>query len=166
MKGFRDFITRGNLIDLAVAVVIGTAFTAIVTAIVKDFITPLIGAFFGGKNNSFENLTFTVHGSKFAYGDLINAVMSFLIIAAVVYFLIVAPMAKLVLRLHGVKQATERDCPECLSSIPIAARRCKYCTVELASPTAGSSYPVYESGLGPGPGRPEPRRSWRGQHNA
>ena len=141
MKGFRDFITRGNLIDLAVAVVIGTAFTAIVTAIVKDLITPLIGAFFGGKNNSFENLTFTAHGSKFAYGDLINAIVTFLIIAAVVYFLIVAPMAKLVLRLHGVKEATERDCPECLSSIPIAAKRCKYCTVELASLTAGSASP-------------------------
>jgi large conductance mechanosensitive channel len=162
LKGFRDFITRGNLIDLAVAVVIGTAFTAIVTAIVKDFITPLIGAFFGGKNNSFENLTFTVHGSKFAYGDLINAVVSFLIIAAVVYFLIVAPMAKLVLRLHGVKEATERDCPECLSSIPIAARRCKYCTVELASLTPDRAHHAYESGLGPGPGRPEPRRSWGG----
>ena len=149
MKGFRDFITRGNLIDLAVAVVIGTAFTAIVTAIVKDLITPLVGAIWG-KSNSFENLTFTLHGSKFAYGDLINAVVSFLIIAAVVYFiifmavvyfLIVAPMAKLVLRLHGVKEATERDCPECLSSIPIAARRCRYCTVELDSLTAGSSGP-------------------------
>jgi large conductance mechanosensitive channel len=137
VKGFRDFITRGNLIDLAVAVVIGTAFTAIVTAIVKDFITPLVGAIFGGKGN-FENLTFTVHGSKFAYGDLINAVVTFLIIAAVVYFLIVAPMAKLLLRLHGAKEATERDCPECLSSIPIAAKRCAYCTVELASLTAES----------------------------
>ena len=136
MKGFRDFITRGNLIDLAVAVVIGTAFTAIVTAIVKDFITPLIGAFFGGKNNSFENLTFTVHGSKFAYGDLINAIVTFLLIAAVVYFLIVAPMARLVLRLHGVKEATTRDCPECLSSIPLAAKRCMYCML----PQTGMAY--------------------------
>jgi large conductance mechanosensitive channel len=138
VKGFRDFITRGNLIDLAVAVVIGTAFTAIVTAIVKDLITPLIGAIWGA-NNSFENLTFTVHGSKFAYGDLINAIVTFLIIAAVIYFLIVAPMAKLVLRLHGAREATERDCPECLSSIPIAANRCRYCTVELASLAAESS---------------------------
>ncbi|HEX6526834.1 MAG TPA: large conductance mechanosensitive channel protein MscL [Streptosporangiaceae bacterium] len=138
MKGFRDFITRGNLLDLAVAVVIGTAFTAIVTAIVKDLITPLIGAIWG-KKNSFENLTFMLHGSKFAYGDLINAIVTFLIIAVVVYFLIVAPMARIVLRLHGVKEATERDCPECLSSIPIAARRCKYCTAELASLTASSS---------------------------
>lgn len=134
VKGFRDFVTRGNMIDLAVAVVIGTAFTAIVTAVVKDLITPLIGAIWG-KSNTFENLTFTLHGSKFAYGDLVNAVLTFLIIAAVVYFLIVAPMAKLVLRIYGAKEATERDCPECLSSVPIAAKRCKYCTVEFASLT-------------------------------
>ena len=137
MKGFRDFITRGNLIDLAVAVVIGTAFTAIVTAIVRDFITPLIAAI-GGQPN-FENLTFTIHHSTFKYGDLINAILSFLIIAAVVYFMVVAPMARLVLRLQGAKEATERDCPECLSSIPIAAKRCKYCTVELAALSAESS---------------------------
>lgn len=137
MKGFRDFITRGSLIDLAVAIVIGTAFTAIVTAIVKDLITPLIAAFFGGKNKTVENLTFTLHGSKFAYGDLINAVLTFLIIAAVVYFLIVAPMARLVLRLHGAKVATERDCPECLSSIPIAAKRCMYCTSEVTPAVPG-----------------------------
>ena len=138
VKGFRDFITRGNLIDLAVAVVIGTAFTAVVTAIVKDFITPLIGAVWGGKKN-FENLTFVINGSTFNYGDLINNVITFLIIAAVVYFLIVAPMAKLVLRLQRGKAATERDCPECLSSIPIAASRCAYCTIEVApvTPAAG-----------------------------
>jgi large conductance mechanosensitive channel len=130
VKGFRDFLTRGNLIDLAVAVVIGTAFTAVVTAIVKDFITPLIGAIWGGKKN-FENLTFRINGSTFNYGDLINNVITFLIIAAVVYFLIVAPMAKLVLRMSRSKAATERDCPECLSSIPIAASRCAYCTVEV-----------------------------------
>ena len=129
VKGFREFLTRGNLVDLAVAVVIGTAFTAIVTAIVKDFITPLIGAIWGER--SFSSLTFTVHGSKFLYGDLINAALSFLIIAAVVYFLIVLPMAKLLERRHRVAEATERDCPECLSSIPIAAKRCKYCTAEV-----------------------------------
>ena len=107
-EGLQGFPHPGNLIDLAVAVVIGTAFTAIVTAIVKDLITPLIGAIWG-KSNNFENLTFTLHGSKFAYGDLINAIVTFLIIAGVVYFLIVAPMAKLVLRLHGAREATERD---------------------------------------------------------
>ena len=139
MKGFRDFLTRGNLIDLAVAVVIGTAFTAVVTAVVKDFITPLIGAIWGGKKN-FENLTFTINGSVFNYGDLINAVLTFLIIAAVVYFLIVAPMAKWLVRLQRHKEATERDCPECLSSIPIAASRCAYCTVEV--PPVAAPAPV------------------------
>jgi large conductance mechanosensitive channel len=138
VKGFRDFLTRGNLIDLAVAVVIGTAFTAVVTAIVKDFITPLIGAVWSGKKN-FESLTFTIHGSTFDYGDLLNNAITFLIIAAVVYFLVVAPMAKWVVRLQRHKEATERDCPECLSSIPIAASRCKYCTIEVApvTPAAG-----------------------------
>jgi large conductance mechanosensitive channel len=134
VKGFREFIARGNMIELAVAVVIGTAFTAIVTAIVKDLITPLIAAI-GGEPN-FGNLTFTVHKSRFLYGDVINAALSFLIVAAVVYFLIVAPLAKIMLRIHGQKAVTERDCPECLSSIPIAASRCKYCTVEVAPVTA------------------------------
>ena len=132
VKGFREFITRGNLLELAVAVVIGTAFTAVVTAIVKDLITPLIGAIW--KQPNFSNLTFTVHGSKFLYGDFINALLAFVIIAAVVYFLIVLPMAKLIVRLERNKEATERDCPECLSAIPIAATRCKYCTVEVTPP--------------------------------
>jgi len=130
MKGFREFITRGNLIDLAVAVVIGTAFTAIVTAIVKDAIMPLVGVIF--KSGTFANLTFEVHGSTFYYGDLLNAVVAFLIIAAVVYFLIVKPMAMLLARRARTVEATERDCPECLSAIPIAASRCKYCTAEVA----------------------------------
>jgi large conductance mechanosensitive channel len=129
VKGFRDFITRGNLIDLAVAVVIGTAFTAIVTAIVKDLITPLIGAIWG--THTFESLDFKVHGSTFAIGDLINAILTFLIIAAVVYYLIVKPTAMLMARVHRDAKATTRDCPECLSTIPIAASRCMYCTVEV-----------------------------------
>jgi large conductance mechanosensitive channel len=126
VNGFRQFITRGNLIDLAVAVVIGTAFTAVVTAIVADLITPLTAAI-GGKPD-FSSLAFTLNKSTFKYGALINALLSFLIIAAVVYFLIVAPMARITARLARHKEATERDCPECLSSIPVAARRCKYCT--------------------------------------
>ena len=130
MSGFRKFLMRGNLIDLAVAVVIGTAFTAMVTAIVSDIITPLIAAI-GGKPN-FGNLTFTVHHSEFKYGLLINAIVSFLIVAAVVYFLIVAPMARVTSRFTRHKEATERDCPECLSSIPVAATRCKYCTAQVA----------------------------------
>jgi large conductance mechanosensitive channel len=133
VKGFRDFITRGNLIDLAVAVVIGTAFTAVVTAIVANMITPLIGAIWGTKENkTFAQLQFKLHGSTFVYGALINALLSFLIIAAVVYFLIVAPMAKITARFTKQAEVTTRDCPECLSTIPIAATRCMYCTVPVA----------------------------------
>ena len=132
MKGFREFLTRGNLVELAVAVIVGTAFTAVVTAIVKDLITPLIAAIF--KQPNFSTLTFTVHGSKFLYGDFIDALLTFVIIAAVVYFLIVLPMAKLIMRLERNKEVTERDCPECLSSIPLGATRCKYCTVEVPPP--------------------------------
>jgi large conductance mechanosensitive channel len=133
VKGFRNFITRGNMIDLAVAVVIGTAFTAIVTAIVKDLITPLIGAIWGTRN--FESLAFKVHGSTFAIGDLINAMLAFLVIAAVVYFVIVAPMARYIAWRQRNVQATTRDCPECLSSIPIGATRCMYCTSQVAPTT-------------------------------
>jgi large conductance mechanosensitive channel len=133
VKGFRNFISRGNLIDLAVAVVIGTAFTALVTAIVADLITPLIAAI--GGQHDFSSLTFTVHRSTFKYGAFINALLSFLIIAAVVYYLIVAPMAKITARFHRDAEITTRDCPECLSTIPIAARRCMYCTSQV-SPVA------------------------------
>jgi len=126
MKGFRNFVLRGNVVDLAVAVVIGVAFGAVVTALVKDFITPLIAAI-GGKPN-FENLAFTVHRSKFAYGDFINEVLAFLILATVIYFLVVLPIGKLLSMTQKKQEATERDCPECLSSIPLAATRCMYCT--------------------------------------
>ena len=129
MKGFRAFINRGNLISLAIAIVIGTAFTAMVTALVADLITPLIAAV-GGQPN-FATLKFTVHHSTFNYGSFLNAVLSFLIIAAVVYYLIVAPSVKLSARLTRHEEATTRDCPECLSTIPIAASRCMYCTVQL-----------------------------------
>jgi large conductance mechanosensitive channel len=122
---------RGNLIELAVAVVIGTAFTAIVTALVKDLITPLIAAI-GGQPN-FGKIAFTVHKSTFAFGDFINALISFAIIASVVYFLLVMPMAKILERLNRRQVATERDCPECLSAIPVAATRCKFCTA-IVSP--------------------------------
>ena len=133
MKGFRDFITRGNMIELAIAVVIGTAFTAVVTAVVADLITPLIAAI-GGKPN-FSGLYFTINHSKFLYGSFFNALITFLIIAAVVYFLIVAPMAKVMARFAKKVEATTRDCPECLSSIPIAATRCMYCTTVVAPVT-------------------------------
>ena len=129
MKGFRAFIFKGNVISLAVAVVIGTAFTAVVTAVVTDLITPLIGAIVGKR--SFPGLTFTVNHSTFLYGAFINSALSFLCIAAVVYYLLVAPMAKVTTRLTKTAEATTRDCPECLSTIPIAASRCMYCTVQL-----------------------------------
>ena len=132
MSGFRKFLLRGNLIDLAVAVVIGTAFTAIVTALVKDLITPLIAAA-GGKPN-FANLSFTVNHSTFAYGDFINELVTFVIIAAVVYFLVVVPVGRLLDMLTRKQAAIERECPQCLSSIPIAARKCMYCTSDLTPP--------------------------------
>jgi large conductance mechanosensitive channel len=130
VKGFRQFITRGNLIDLAVAVVIGTAFTAMVTALVADLITPLIAAIAGKPD--FSELKFTVRHSTFLYGSFVNALVSFLIVAAVLYFLIVSPMAKVMARLNRHKKVTERDCPECLSSIPVAATRCKFCTAVVS----------------------------------
>ncbi len=133
MKGFRDFISRGNMIELAIAVVIGTAFTAVVTAVVADLVTPLIAAI-GGKPN-FSGLYFTINHSKFLYGAFFNALITFLIIAAVVYFLIVAPMARITARFAKKVEATTRDCPECLSSIPIAATRCMYCTTVVAPVT-------------------------------
>ena len=136
MKGFRDFISRGNVIDLAVAVVIGTAFTAVVAALVADLITPLIAAIVGKPD--FSNLTFTVHNSQFKYGSFINALLAFLIIAAVVYYLIVAPMGKITARFQHAAAVTTRECPECLSTIPLAATRCMYCTTEVP-PVAPSS---------------------------
>lgn len=137
LKGFRGFIAKGNLIDLAVAVVIGTAFSALVTALVADLITPLIAAIAGKPN--FASLTFTVHHSTFSYGSFINALLAFLIMAAVVYFLIVSPMTTITARINRNKAATERDCPECLSSIPVAAIRCKYCTAEVEPATPATT---------------------------
>jgi large conductance mechanosensitive channel len=139
VKGFRQFITRGNLIDLAVAVVIGAAFTAIVTAIVKDVITPLIGAIWG--THSFESLSFKVHGSTFDIGDLVNAILYFLIVAAVVYFLVVKPVGALMARRARNVEITTRDCPECLSTIPIAATRCMYCTAQVPPVTPARTPP-------------------------
>ena len=133
MKGFRDFITRGNLIDLAVAVVIGLAFAALVTAVVADLITPLIAAI--GGQPDFSSIAFKIHNSTFKLGEFFNAVITFLIIAAVVYYLIVVPMAKVTARFHKEAEATTRDCPECLSTIPLAATRCMYCTTQVAPVT-------------------------------
>jgi large conductance mechanosensitive channel len=133
LKEFRQFILRGNLVDLAVAVVIGAAFTAVVNAMVKDLVTPVIAAI-GGKPD-FGNLAFTINDSRFAYGDFINALLTFLIVAAVVFFLVVKPVNALLERFRPepkVDQET-RECPECLSDIPIGARRCAFCTSAVSA---------------------------------
>jgi len=129
LKGFRQFLMRGNVIDLAVAVVVGAAFGAVVTALVKDLITPLIAAI-GGKPD-FSAIVFTVNGSKFLIGDFINAVISFVMIGAAIYFFVVAPMNALVARMNrgaAPPDPTTKKCTECLSEIPIAAKRCAFCT--------------------------------------
>ena len=131
MSGFRKFLLRGNLVDLAVAFVIGAAFAALVTGLVKDFITPLIAAI-GGKPN-FGDLSFSVNNSKFLYGDFINLLLSFLIIAAVVYFLVVLPFSTLLERFKPTpsEPTPVQDCPHCLSSIPQAATVCAFCTRDV-----------------------------------
>jgi large conductance mechanosensitive channel len=131
IKGFKDFILRGNVVELAVAVVIGLAFNAVVTALVKDLITPLIAAIFG--RPTFSSLSFTVNRSTFAYGDVINAIISFVLIAAAVYYVIVLPMNALAARRAKPAQRNTRDCPECLSAIPFAARRCSFCGQAVAA---------------------------------
>ena len=135
LKEFRQFILRGNLVDLAVAVVIGAAFTAVVTALVEDLITPLIAAI--GGEPDFSGLTFTVNGSVFRYGDFLNALITFGLIAAVLFFLVIKPVNALLERLRTEPPVAEetRDCPECLSQIPVAARRCAYCTADVAPAT-------------------------------
>jgi large conductance mechanosensitive channel len=133
LKDFQQFLLRGNVVDLAVGVVIGVAFTAVITALVSDLITPLIAAIFGSYN--FAGLTFTIHKSHFLYGHFINAVLSFVLVAAVVFFFVVRPVNALMARRRTEPpvDATTRQCPECLSEIPIAARRCAFCTSEVAA---------------------------------
>jgi large conductance mechanosensitive channel len=128
MKGLRTFLLRGNVVDLAVGVVIGIAFGAVITAFVKDLVTPLIAALFGKPD--FSSLSFTINHSKFLYGDFINAVVSFVIIGAVLYFFVVIPYTALVARSHKEPPAdpTTKKCTECLSEIPIDARRCAFCS--------------------------------------
>ena len=118
---------RGNVVDLAVGVVIGVAFTAVVTSMVEDLLTPLIAAIFGEPD--FSALTFTINDSEFGYGNFINAVFSFLTVAAAVYFFVVVPMN----RLRGPAEVRTRDCPECTTEIPMAAKRCPHCTAEIGA---------------------------------
>jgi large conductance mechanosensitive channel len=131
LKEFRAFILRGNVVDLAVAVVIGAAFTAVVNALVRDIITPVIAAVFG--KSDFGDLAFTINGSRFAYGDLINAVITFVLVAAAVFFFVVKPVNYLMgrLRTEPDVESPTRGCPECLSQIPVAASRCAFCTTEV-----------------------------------
>jgi large conductance mechanosensitive channel len=130
VKEFKAFLLRGNVVDLAVGIVIGVAFGALVSALVADLITPLIAAIAG--KNDFSNLTFTVHKSHFLYGDFFNKVISFVTIAAAVFFLVVKPINALMARRKTEPDvdSTTKDCPECLSSIPVGARRCAFCTAE------------------------------------
>ena len=133
MKGFKQFLLRGNVLDLAVAVVMGTAFTAVVTALVKDLLTPLVGAIVGTPD--FSALAVEVNGSKLLIGDFINAVISFVMLAVAVYFFIVLPVNTLVARMRRGEAApdpTTKKCPECMSEVAIAARRCAFCTSALA----------------------------------
>jgi large conductance mechanosensitive channel len=143
VSGFRKFLMRGNLIDLAVAVVIGVAFNAVVQALIADLITPLLGA--AGTKVNFAKLSFTLHGSTFMYGSFINALISFVVIAAAVYFLVVAPATRATAFAERNKEATDRACPECLSTIPIAAKRCMYCT-SVVEPPAQPAAPMAQSG--------------------
>ena len=133
MDGFKKFLFRGNLVDLAVAVVIGIAFGAVVTALVADIITPIIAAI--GGQPDFSSLSFTINHSKFLYGSFINAVISFAIIAAVIYFIVIVPMNQILARTAKTEAATTRGCPECLSEIPLAATRCMYCTTQVTPVT-------------------------------
>jgi len=131
LKGFRDFILRGNVVDLAVAVMIGAAFNAIVASFSKDIVGQLIAAV-GGKPD-FGSYAIHINGTAINYGNFINAVISFLITAGVVYFLIVLPTNYLMAKLKGPQAATVKPCPECLSEIPVAAHRCKFCGQPVAS---------------------------------
>jgi large conductance mechanosensitive channel len=133
MKDFKAFLLRGNLVDLAIAVVIGVAFAAVVTALVGDLITPLIAAIAGKPN--FSNLTFTINHSEFKYGAFVDALLSFVIIAAAVFFVVIKPVNAMVARRHR-DEPTTRPCPHCLSEIPIAATACAFCTRDV-QPASG-----------------------------
>jgi large conductance mechanosensitive channel len=129
LKGFKQFLLRGNVVDLAVAVVIGGAFGAVVTALVKDLLTPLIAAI--GGQPDFSALSFAVNNSKFLIGDFVNAIVAFVMVAAAIYVFVVVPMNAITARRQAGElpaAPTTKKCPECFSEVPIAARRCAYCT--------------------------------------
>ena len=126
-KGFKEFLLRGNVVDLAVAVVVGAAFGAVVSALVRDLVTPIVGAIIGQPD--FSSLDFTINGSRFRYGDFLNAVITFVSVAAAVYFFVVVPVNAL--NSMRKRDATMRPCPECLTEIPAKATRCRACTAEV-----------------------------------
>lgn len=130
LKGFRDFVLRGNVIDLAVAVIIGAAFTSIVASLTKDIINPLIAATVGKPD--FSALVLHVNGGVVTYGNFINAVIAFLLLALVIYFFLVLPTNHLLAKMKGPEAATIKTCGECLSEIPLAAHRCKFCGQPVA----------------------------------
>jgi large conductance mechanosensitive channel len=132
LKGFRDFVLRGNVMDLAVAVIIGAAFTAIVTALTENIIKPFLGAIIGKPD--FGYLVAYVHGGKIMYGNFITAVINFLILAAVVYFFLVVPTQYLLKKFKPAEAEppSTKPCPQCLSDVPLAATRCKFCTQPVA----------------------------------
>lgn len=129
ITGFKEFIVRGNVVDLAVAVVLGTAFNVVVQSLVKDLLTPLIGAIFGEPD--FSALSFSINGSQFNYGNFFNALIAFISVAAAIYFFVILPLQRMKERGEG-EEPTVKDCPHCLSEIPYGATRCKACTAELA----------------------------------
>jgi len=133
MKDFKEFLLRGNLVDLAIGIVIGVAFAALIGALVADLITPLIAAI--GGQQDFSSLTFTINGSVFRYGDFINALLTFFVIALVVFFFVVRPVNALMRRYRTEPDVDSptRPCPECLSDIPVGAHRCAFCTSEVAA---------------------------------
>jgi large conductance mechanosensitive channel len=130
LSEFKKFLLRGNVVDLAVAVVIGTAFAAVVKALVADLLTPIIALIFGKPN--FGALSFTINSSHFLYGDFVNNVIAFLSIAAAVFFFVVTPVNRLV-ALRAKEDPNTKECPECTSAIPSGARRCPQCTAQLAA---------------------------------
>ena len=132
LREFKQFVLRGNVVDLAVAVVLGVAFTAVITALVADLITPLISAIFG--SHDFSALTFTIHHSVFRYGAFLNALLAFFLVALALFFFVVMPVNTLVQRARKepTPDPTTKKCPECLSEIPVDARRCAFCTAQVA----------------------------------
>ncbi len=134
LKGFKEFILRGNVIDLAIGVVMGAAFNTVISSLVKDVLTPLIAAI--AKQPDFSSMSFTIHGSKFMYGDFLNAAISFLIMAFTLYFFVVLPVNRFLKRFRKTPNVdvVTKQCPECLSEIPLHARRCAHCTTILITP--------------------------------